>query len=425
MVGISDAGVRQGSHWAAAIVFAFAFSFPVIGSAATPAPAEPLAGEADPWTISLSSQIEYYSWTSTKGYPATGAGAEGSGSQTYMPVGVKLAGRPSELLSLEFLVRSAFFYSSQETAGMSGTARGMTDTSLTATGTYYGMAGLQPFLSLTTNLPTGNAEQSAASSFGKMDSDVVDTPVFGEGFNGGVTLGTNIPLTPTLIASVGAGYTYRGAYDRESFAGPGTTKIDPGDTYSVNLGLGFQGERLSWQTQIAYTGESETELNDAPYYQSGGSVFTSLGLGYAWSDEWASDASISYTHTEKNHVLTSGLPPLVAETLNSNSDVVKLDFATNYAGEDFSLGPKIGFVRRNANSWSPTDLEYLPAKTSWSLGLAGQYAVTPDFILSADVARIWLKENQSPDKTLLGPGSGIPEITTRAWQMTIGGSWQF
>jgi len=404
MVRVSAAGFRPRESVVAAALIGLLMAGPAKAEDRSPGEATVVDGQ---WAATVSTELQYYSWTSTRGYPATTTGAEGKGSQVFMPVGIQLTGRPSDLLSLEFLVRSAFFWSEQTTAGTSGEAHGTTDTSLTATGTYYGLAGFQPFIALATNLPTGKTVLSGGSGASKFDADIVDTPVYGEGWNGGLTIGGNIPLTETLVASLGAGYTYRGAYDREAFNGPGaTTRLDPGDTYSVNAGLGYQGDRLSLQTQVSYTGETETELNGQPFYRSGGSIFTSLAGGYAWNDAWASNASISYSHASRNRVLAGPLPPLVKEAFDSNSDVVEISLGTGYAAETYTIGPTLGFVYRDRNAWSPTALEYLPAKTSWALGLGGQYAATPALLLSGGVTHMWLNENETPRQDRARTGFG-------------------
>lgn len=167
---------------------------------------------ADRWSAAFSSQAQYYSWESTLGYPAGGATSDGEGSQIYIPVALQLTGQVTDVLALEFMVRSGYLRSRQSAGGVTSETRGITDTSLGATVSYSGL---------------------------------------------------------------------------ESF------------------------------------------------------------------------------------------------------------------------------------------LQFIPAKTRWSVGLAGQYALGETLALSTAVSRIWVGQNESPDKTALGPGSGIPEINTDAWLVTIGASWQF
>ncbi len=341
------------------------------------------------------------------------------GSQIYVPVGLELSGQISDSFGVQLMLRSGYVRSRQSSGGVTGVSSGATDTSVGTSFSYSGWDGIQPYISFSTNLPTGNAQLSVANNSAHMDSDVVATPTFGEGFNGGTTIGANIPLSDSVIASLGFGYTYRGAYDTSNLG-----KFNPGDSYTVNLGLGYQGDRLTVQSQLSYSGEETSTRNGAGYYKSGGIISTVLGLAYAWTDNIASRSNLSFTHSEKNKILVGGLPPLVSEAFNSNSNVFQIDIDTTYSGANFSIGPTAGFLHRDRNSWSPTDLEFLPAKRKWSVGLTGQYALSQSAALSAQASRIWVKQNESPDKTILGPGSGIPGIKTDAWLFSVGLNWQ-
>lgn len=371
------------------------------------------------WTAAFSSQVQFYSWDSSSAYPATPTPSEGSGTQVYVPIALQLSNQMTDVWGLELQIRSGYVYSRQSNSGVSSSTRGTTDTSLSTSLSYTGYTSFQPYLSLSTNLPTGDSSSTNSTTSGS-DSDILAADTFGEGFNGGVSTGANIPVNANLLASVGLGYTYRGEYDRAVIG-----KLNPGDTYSINIGMGYEGESVTTQAQIAYTGETETTLNGAPYYQSGGGVTATLASSYAWNDSVASRLNASFSHYDKNKVLLTGLTYLVNEAFNSNSNVIQLDFDTTYSGENFAIGPTLGFLYRDHNAWSPTDLQFLSAKTKWSLGLTGQYALSPSLTLSADVARIWMTQDETPDKTLLGPGSAIPEIDTDAWQASIGTSWQF
>ncbi|MDO8423629.1 MAG: hypothetical protein Q7S99_15865 [Parvibaculum sp.] len=371
------------------------------------------------WAASFSSQVQYYSWESTSGYPAAPASTDGSGSQVYVPIALQLSHQAADVFNIELQIRSGYVYSRQSNNGVSSSTKGTTDTSLSTSLSYTGFSSFQPFLSLSTNLPTGDSSSSSAANTSS-DSDIVAADTYGEGFNGGASVGANIPLTENLLASLGIGYTYRGSYDRATLG-----NLDPGDTYSVNIGIGYEGDSLTTQAQLSYTGETETTVNGAPYYQSGGTIVSTLALSYAWDDAIASRLNASFSHIEKNRILPVGTTSLVSEAFNSNSNVIQLDSNVTYSGENYIIGPTLGFLYRDHNAWSPTDLQFLSAKTKWSVGVTGQYALNPALSLSLDVARIWMKQDQTPDKTLLGPGSAIPEIDTDAWQATIGTSWQF
>src|SRR5690606_7366307 len=112
-----------------------------------------------------------------------------------------------------------------------------TDTLFTGTVTYLGLDGFQPFYTMSLNVPTGEAVLLGTKGIARTDPDLVDIPSFGEGFNHGHTIGTNIPITTNLVATFSTGYTNKGAYNRE-VADPATLngaflpldRVSPGDS---------------------------------------------------------------------------------------------------------------------------------------------------------------------------------------------------
>lgn len=115
------------------------------------------------------------------GFPA--AASPGSGSLLYTPFALQLIGRPSDDLKSEFLVRGGYVDASQTTPGMSGQVSTQTDTSITEKVTYLGLAGLQPFASVSINIPTGKTALLGNSANARMDPDLVEIPTYGEGWN--------------------------------------------------------------------------------------------------------------------------------------------------------------------------------------------------------------------------------------------------
>jgi hypothetical protein len=178
----------------------------------------------------------YFSWSGTRGYPTSLSSDPGKGMQVYTPFAAQLIGRPSDDLKLAFLARWGYVSSRQSTAGLSGSVSTFTDTMLSGTATYFGWAGVQPFVSLNINAATGKSVLLGNSAYARMDPDLVDIATFGEGWNIGPTVGVNMPLTTALVASFNVGYTFRGRYDRESAIDPitqaqGTNWLKPGDVF--------------------------------------------------------------------------------------------------------------------------------------------------------------------------------------------------
>jgi hypothetical protein len=147
------------------------------------------------WSTTFDTEVRYTAWTATRGFPAAPITNGGSGSQVYIPLSLQFTGRPWQDVKLEFLARSGYVSAKQTTGGQTGAVTTTTDTTLTPTVTYLGWETLQPFTSVTLNLPTGKSVLYGNTRFARMDSDLVDIPTFGEGFNIGPSIGANIPFT--------------------------------------------------------------------------------------------------------------------------------------------------------------------------------------------------------------------------------------
>jgi hypothetical protein len=381
------------------------------------------AAAAD-WTSTLDGSVRYYSWTSDHGWPPNWPGGKGKGDQLYIPFGYRL-GTNDGITDFSITARSGYVSSSQDTTGVKGSSSSFTDSSLSSTYSYLGWAGFQPALSLALNLPTGRTNFQGNSKNGKMDPDVVALGVTGEGFNFAPTLSANVPLSETSMLGFGVGYTSRGAFRREGTLPGTTTKLNPGDVTTFNASYGYQDETVALQLAASYSLESTTTLDGAQFYRSGDRWLLSATLAYAWNENWTTQAGVSMSHYGKNDVLTLGLPPLIAELFNSNSNSYPMSLSTSYAGEDFSIGPKLTYLYRDHNAWSPTSYQFLPAKSSWSFGLEGSYAASDTLNFTGSVERGWVHESDNPDKLLGGiiiPGTGVPPYSTDSWRFSIGAS---
>ncbi|HUK08758.1 MAG TPA: hypothetical protein VLX09_12875 [Stellaceae bacterium] len=384
------------------------------------------SAETESWSNVFDTSARYYAWTNSTG---------GSGSQIYVPFAVQTTGRPNDDWKLEFLVRSGYIWSRQSLNGVSATGSSVTDTTLGTTVTYYGWQGVQPFVSLNVNAPTAGASNGSTST-SRPDSDLVATPIFGQGWNIGPSGGASFAINQSLVATVSFGYTYRGPFDEGPSLSPlppgqapAAGRLKPGDVSTVNTGLGYKGDRLAAQISVSYSTETTTYHGALPLFQAGDRVIVSAKAGYAWTDNWSSRIATSYSHFNRNKVAQVGLPDLVRETLNSNSDVYSVSFDTSYARANYSIGPVVSYLYRNHNGYDPTNLAFTPAKTSWSAGVSGQIAPTNTTSISASVAHVWVNEGDSPDKIIpvnfLLVGSGIPASSTNAWVVSIGSNIRF
>ena len=166
------------------------------------------------WTTVFSTEARYFYWRNNFGAP-NGTGP-GRGSEFYLPFAMQLTGKSFETWNADFTVRGGWVKAIQSTPGHSGTVQTTTDTVASGTVTYLGLQGIQPFVALNANLPTGKTVLLGSQANARMDPDFVDISTFGEGFNLGPTAGFNFPITDTLLITTSLGYTWRGRFTQDS-----------------------------------------------------------------------------------------------------------------------------------------------------------------------------------------------------------------
>jgi len=171
------------------------------------APTDPL------WTTVFSTEARYFSWRNN--FTAPNGIGPGRGSEFYLPFAMQLTGKPLESWSADFTVRGGWVKAVQSTPGHSGEVQTTTDTVASGTVTYLGLQGIQPFVSLNANLPTGKTVLPGNQANARMDPDFVDISTFGEGFNLGPTAGFNFPITDSLLVTTSFGYTWRGRFTQD------------------------------------------------------------------------------------------------------------------------------------------------------------------------------------------------------------------
>lgn len=376
------------------------------------------ASEEKNWQATVSNETRYMNWTSSYGYPAPLLGlTKAKGWQLYSSTGFQIVGRLNDDTKLSVMLRSGGIGSQQSSGGQSSSYSGFTDTSVGATLTYYGIDGLQPFVSLNANLPTGSGTSSGYKS--KMDSDISRIPNFGEGYNLGATVGVTVPITRALVAAFSVGYTHRGPYMSDGALGNLTAQsLNPGEVATVTSSLTYKSGPFNAQISAVYTTESTATLGGLDYFRSGDKFQLTASAGYKWTDAWSSKVSTSWTHLQRNKVFVTPPPALNLEPFNSNGDVFSLDLSTSYRVGALTLTPSFGLLHRTKNSYDPVDLSFVPAKTTTSVGLGASYAVTERASLTASVGHTWANENAR-----LTPAT--PRVQTRVLMGSIGGSIKF
>jgi hypothetical protein len=376
---------------------------------------------AQDWVPVLNSEARYFSWNGTRGYPPGFVTKSGSGWQFYTPTTVQLAGRTPNEFKIELIGRVGYVRAEQTTNGATGSVSTATDTVGAATLTYLGIPGIQPFISLSTNLPTGRAFLKGNESFARMDPDFVELATFGEGFNIGPTIGFNIPINETTMVSLGVGHTVRGDYKRDPIPGfflTGPTNLDPGDVTTFNASIGWKWQPISLQLSGSYSREGTTLYNDSPGFRLGNRYLVSGSASYAWSETSTTSAVVSWSHTERNETIT---PPLVVtptlEAFNSNSSVYKARLEHAFLAGPWSFGPLASYMQRDRNAYSPSALQFVPAKERWSVGGSLRYFIGTKAVLYATAERFRVEEDSRP---VAAPGGSIPALSSDGWIALLG-----
>ncbi|AWN45021.1 hypothetical protein DK419_00650 [Methylobacterium terrae] len=388
------------------------------------APAAPAAFEPV-WTTTFNTEFRYFSFSGTKGQPVGIAplGVRGSGSQFYLPFGLSFSGQPVPDLRIDLVARGGYADSRQSTPGLSGAVSTALDTQLSATATYLGLDGVQPFASLNLNLPTGTSYLAGSRFLARFDSDLVDVPTFGEGFNIGPSVGVNVPIGQTLMFNLTFGYTARGAYFREGPPDP-LTGIDAyihtrsGDTTSVTASLFYEEGPWTGNVALVYSQDGTTFIERVPVIRSGSRIGVSGQLGYAWAENWRTTLNASFNHTERNFVPGAFLPGLVAEPRNSNSNLYRVGLDTLYTTGALALGPTASYLYRDTNSYDPTTLQFLPARERYGAGGLLQYTVNEQVSLSLRGERLWVHEAANT-------GTGEGRLSYTGWSIGGGATIRF
>jgi opacity protein-like surface antigen len=405
------------------------------------------------WSETFQSEVRYYSWKSTRGFPTnltTGVGhpepitSPGNGTELYIPYAAQIMGQPGDV-KVELLARGGWVKARQNTAGISGEIATATDTVTSATFTYLGLQGIQPFASVDLNLPTGRAALTDSAINARMDPDLVDISSFGEGFNVGPTLGFNLPITDTFILSASAGFTRRGAFSRESTLTPAggpsivPANINPGDVFTITGSAGFSSGPFTGKVTGTATRETTTMENGAPFVRPGKRYLVSANGSYTWPWEHVGTTTLSgsFAHSNRNDVLFVyfGAPTnLLPEPSNTNSNLYQAAIDHMFAFDRLGIGPTGSFLFRDHNGYDSTTLQFVPDKTRWSAGLKAQYQATASLAFSARVERVWTKENDNPaiddgKFSILDQANllsfTVPTISSTGWQVAFGATAQF
>jgi opacity protein-like surface antigen len=428
---------------------------PVVTKAVAPAPAAD-ATAAMAWTQTFASEVRYFSWHSNLGFPPNtaviGPGtllmSSGSGYELYTPYATQLTGQSNDW-KVELLGRGGWVEAHQTTQGLTGQVQTATDTVASATFTYLGMSGVQPFAAVELNLPTGLASLPDNGVNARMDPDLVDIATFGEGFNVGPSVGFTLPLSKSLLLTFSTGYTHRGSFVRQSTLTPPTppaptgvpADISPGDVFTGTASVGYQVGQLTGKLTGTISQETTTSVNGIPFIQPGRTYLAAGSWSYTWPGDnlGVTTLDASASHTNRNEVLfqcLGGCPTsLVTEPFNTNSNLFRVGLEHLFAVGQFAFGPRGSFLMRDANGYAPTTLQFVAAKQRWAAGLQARYVPNNTVSFNARVERVWVHTDETPalaNGTVFSvlanspvPYFIVPAISGTGWQFALGATASF
>ena len=378
------------------------------------------------WNISYNSEVRYFSWENTRGFPQSVAplAGNGHGTQMYMPQSLSLTGNPDPNWKIELVARGGWVSASQTTSGQRGSVDTPVDTQLSGTVTYNGLTGFQPYFTMMINAPTGSSALYQTQRFARMDGDLVDQGSYGEGWNFGPTAGVNIPLSSSLILTLSAGYTQRNPYNKESqnqITGlvTDTVSIKNGNEATATAALGYSQGPLSLQGSASYSYDEVSQssafgLQDYNRYKVGPRTTISGSASYAFDQMWSVYANGFWTHTEKNQVLDNTGLFLITEPFNSNSNLYRINAGLNYRfANGLTVGPTASYLYRDHDGYDPTTFSFVPAKTRYAVGGAASYSIVNQVSINGKLERVWIREDVNPGPPAFFPV--VPFMSGDAW----------
>ena len=385
---------------------------------------EPMAGDATVKTA-VQQDFKFISWEGTRGTNIF-LPERGEGSQFYAPTTAGVSANLANAALWELAVRTGYVWSHHATKGQEATYEGATDTLAALKVTIGGFTYISPFVSVSTNIPTGDSFLPGQQRFVRMDPDLVDIGAFGEGFNINPAVGFTFAPTANFMVSPSVGYAWRGKFGREGGVASVNNALteteieaDPGNVLQASLTSVARLGAVTVQGSFTHISQSEVTMNGVPVGQAGARYAGSLRALYPVTPKFAIDFSAGWTFAEKNkapktppsQTLPFGGGDLIEEAKNSNSHVVIAGIQPTYALTDtLSLGVNYSFLWRNENYYDIIEDRFIPARTKHSVGLVFDYALSKSAVVSLTGSRFWVHDDDGPVGTQVSIG-GTP-ITT-------------
>ena len=415
------------------LVISTGFSAQAEPSARTARPcAQACDAEAVPtWSTSYTHQVDVYAWTGPKITPGSTDPTPGGGSQVYTSFGLQSTGTPVENFKFELSARGGYVWSRQSTENLAGEVETFVDTTAAVTATYLGFGGVQPFLSLSGNIPTGQSVLRGRSVNARMDSDLVGVGSFGAGWNIGPTLGVNIPVTPEIMVALGVGATFRAPYEQEgpidSFTSQQGTRMQrPSDAYTLNGSLGYSSGPIFAQVSGSWATETDSYVENTPVYRAGNQWSAIANVSYSWTPTISTTVVGSWSFSEVNFSYDPNSLRLVQDPFNSNSHSYRVRIDQSFGFGDWTVAPFVNWLLRDQNAWDRLSFQFLPARTKWGVGTSVRYKLTEKVSLTSTFERVWVDDFENPAKVVNeNPIAAVPALHYDGWAATLALAWSF
>jgi hypothetical protein len=406
---------------------------PVAAQTATAGPQTPAPG-GPAISTSVSTDFSYSSWEGTRG-SNTFAPERGKGSQLYTPVSGSLVTEWADRLKWESAIKGGFVHSRHATIGQQATFNGAVDTQVTNTVTWLSSAMIRPFISLSLNLPTGDAYLPGRQRFARMDQDLVDLGSYGEGFNYNPVAGFTIALSPNIVVTPSVGYAVTGKYVREGInftTGLYDTHkaIDPGDVFTATLNSTLKQGALTVELATTFATETATQTNGVASRQRGNSYTSNATVQYEASTDLSLQLVGSWSFVERDKV--PAVAALAKEPRNSNSNVLVGTFQPTYKLDARTrVFVLYSILYRDQNFYDIFAEQFVPSKTKQSVGAGMSYALTDKIDFNLKGSHFWSHESDGaklitqsevveipPSVTDTFGASAPPALAYTGWNVT-------
>jgi hypothetical protein len=342
-------------------------------------------------------EARYSDWKGTRG-SNTFDPAPGRGNQIYSPWTIGVDYEKESAVRLESRLKGGFVSSHHRTPGQEAVYDGPVDTQASFNATFLNFETFRPALGVTVNLPTGEAYLPNNKRFSRMDSDLVEVGSYGAGFNVNPTAGVTFAVTDSIIASVSAGYTWRGAYDKETLdfvtgLFDAKQRIDPGEVFTANSTVAASFGRLSLLGGFSFMAETDLKLDGIPFARKGYRYVTNLVAVYEIDEQTALSLSGFWSYQEKDKI-SDGFGGLLSELKNNNNQVFIFSAEPSYQfSEKLKLTGVYSLLYRPENTYDIVEQQFIPAKVKHSAGGALTYTVDPKTTIEFRGSYFWIVEN--------------------------------